>query len=317
MIFNGFLVKNLQVGLGNSAGGNLAIKFTEYRGADFNPGFNDTDSTPILYRLFSYYQLSGLNSSTNALQMKISAHNLIVDHPKDIRLVGTGYAAPGDHVESLDTVNLWAIRNLTFEDLLDKNFTVGSTRYPSILPIIWLELECKWNEDVVKIFWTSTENDLAAKYEIFRFLSLKDDLELAGEVNVSANSESIQSFSFTDQTAKNYSKGLYQIKKVNQNGSYFWSEIFRVEGEAKVAKHHFSIYPNPSVNSEQVRVSFGKNVKADLIEVQIVDPSGRLKAKFEYSQNEFEVRLAELPAGVYLIRFLSKDMTTTLRWIKL
>ncbi|WP_268036849.1 hypothetical protein [Algoriphagus sp. PAP.12] len=53
--------------LGTTAEGNLSINFTQYLGAEYNTSFNDNDGTPILYRLFSYFQFSGLNPSTNLL----------------------------------------------------------------------------------------------------------------------------------------------------------------------------------------------------------------------------------------------------------
>lgn len=303
--------------LGNSAGGNLAVKFTEYKGADFNPSFNDADGTQILYRLFSYFQFSGLNSTSNLLKLKIAAQNLIVDDPKDIRLVCTGYAAPGLHEESLDMVNLWAIRNLTFNDLSGKNFTVGSTRYPSILPIIWLDLGAKWNEGQVDVFWTSTENDLTDKYEIFRFLGLGKELELIGVIEVKYQTDEIQSFSYIDTNLDKKSSGLYQLKKVNRNRSFVWSDIIRAEGKSNISKSETMIYPNPSVNGEPVRVSFGESDELNNVEVQVVDVSGRLRSEFLYSPENFDIELSNLPTGVYLVRFISNDFNTTVRWVKL
>ena len=39
--------------LGTNAGGNLTLNYTEYNGADFNPGFDDIGGIPILSDYFS------------------------------------------------------------------------------------------------------------------------------------------------------------------------------------------------------------------------------------------------------------------------
>lgn len=49
--------------------------------------------------------------------MRISAHQLIVEDVDDLRIVGTGYAAPGSHLLYLDPVELWARRQISINDL--------------------------------------------------------------------------------------------------------------------------------------------------------------------------------------------------------
>ncbi|WP_332910675.1 hypothetical protein [Algoriphagus boritolerans] len=131
-----------------------------------------------MYRLFSYFQFSDLTSSGNSVELRISAANLIVDDVDDLRIVGTGYAAPGTTLPGLDPVELWARRELTFADLLGVNFTVGSFRTLSILPVTWLEVSSKSGNEGNQISWKVAMEKDNLLFEVYRNSgNLKDGWE--------------------------------------------------------------------------------------------------------------------------------------------
>lgn len=301
--------------LGTNAGGNLTINYTEYQGADFNPGFDDTGGIPILYRLFSYFNFSGLNSSLNPLELRISADNLIVDEPEDLRLVCTGYAAPGTHIESSDEVNLWAIRSLTFDDLPDKNFTVGSFRELSILPVTWLSLSANSKNGIKKINWSLTSEKDNEFFEIYRSADPLKDWTKVGEVRSLGDSESPTSYSFIDESYSKHLTTYYQIKVIDFLGQEFKSKVVRLENDLINMNNELSISPNPHF-SGKISVSIPESFHSKNSLVLIFSTQGVLVSSFDYTEVEFSENLHLLNPGLYFITFSNSESSIQTRWIK-
>ncbi|MFC5625521.1 T9SS type A sorting domain-containing protein [Algoriphagus winogradskyi] len=301
--------------LGINAGGNLTINYTEYKGADFNPSFNDLDGTPILYRLFSYFNFSGLNTSTNPLELRISAQNLIVDEPEDLRLVCTGYAAPGTHIESSDATNLWAIRNLTFDDLPGKNFTVGSFRTLSILPVTWLSLSVSFKENIKHITWSVAGENENEKFEIYRSDSPLTKWEKIGEVPSQGNSDSPAFYSFSDISLSTPVTTYYQIRLIDLSGQSSWSKVVRLDKLSGNINDQFSIFPNPH-SSGSIRVILPESYNAENTQVFIYSTQGVLISSFGYSEIKFTEELQLLKPGFYFVTFSNSVKSLQTRWVK-
>jgi len=301
--------------LGTSAGGNLNIQFTEYKGADFNPSFNDLDGTPILYRLFSYFNFSGLNTSSNPLELRISAEKLIVDEPEDLRLVCTGYAAPGNHIEGTDEINLWAIRSLTFDDLPGKNFTVGSFRTLSILPVTWLSISAHLKDNLKQITWSVAEENDNEKFEIYSSNNpLKDWIKI-GEVLSQGDSDSPTLYSFTDENIRKNSSTYYLIRLINFSGQEFWSKVVRLENDLTVSNDQISISPNPH-SSGKISVTLPDSFNLENSQISIYTTQGLLISDFRYNEILLSEKLEILTPGIYLIKFSNPENTIQSRWIK-
>ncbi|REG88508.1 T9SS type A sorting domain-containing protein [Algoriphagus antarcticus] len=301
--------------LGTSAGGNLTIQFTEYKGADFNPSFNDLDSTPILYRLFSYFQFSGLASTSNPLELRISANNLIVDNPDDVRLVCTGYAAPGVHVPGTDTSELWAIRELTFDDLPGKNFTVGSFRTLTILPVTWLSLSAKLKDTARQITWSVAQEKDNEKFEIYSSTDPLMGWSKIGEVSSDGNSDVPVSYTFIDESLPRFIDSYYRIKQIDFSGKWSWSHVVRHENDFSKSTDRLSIFPNPHTNGK-IRVSVPESFHSEKTQVLIYSTQGVLISSFSFNDIEFSERLEIMQPGVYLITFSNSDISVQMRWIK-
>ncbi|MEB2780310.1 T9SS type A sorting domain-containing protein [Algoriphagus sp. C2-6-M1] len=300
--------------LGTNAGGNLSINYIEYKGADFNPSFNDLDGTPILYRLFSYFNFSGLNFSSNPLEMRISADKLIVDDPEDLRLVCTGYAAPGNHIESTDAINLWAIRSLTFDDLTGKNFTVGSFRTLSILPVTWLTLSAYSKDNVKQISWSVASENENEKFEIYRSENPSKEWNKIGHVLSKGNSDSPVFYAYSDESLSNSTSTYYQIRLVDLSGQWSWSNIVRLESKHLVSNDQISISPNPHF-SGKISISLPKSFNLENSQISIYTVQGNLMTSIN-TTSELTDKLEMLPPGLYIIHFSNPEMAIQSRWIK-
>jgi hypothetical protein len=129
-------LRSLQL-LGTSSGGTLDLQFVERTGANHDANFLDRDGTPILYQLHSYFRFTLSPASGNQdIELRISAAGLLVEQTEDLRVVGTGDSAPGTHLPGLELAQIrWGRRKIAFEELQQGNFTLGSFREGTVLPL--------------------------------------------------------------------------------------------------------------------------------------------------------------------------------------
>lgn len=309
-------IRKVQI-LGTNAGGNLNIIYTEYKGADFNPGFNDNDinNTPIIYRLFSYFQFSGLAPTSNPLELRISADKLVVDEPEDLRLVCTGYAAPGSHIESSDPANLWAIRKLTFDEVINKNFTVGSFRELSILPVNWLSLTAIVKDNLGQVIWSVAQEKDNERFEIYRSTDPMEDWTKIGEVLSKSDSEIPVSYTFIDKSISHLSTFYYQIRQIDYSGKWAWSHVVRLENQLRNLIEQLTIFPNPH-STGKIVVLLPKSFNLEKTQVTIHTIQGALISSFSFNEVEFSDKLQILNPGLYLITFSNEETSLQTRWIK-
>jgi hypothetical protein len=295
--------------LGTSAGGNLTINFTEYEGAEYNSDFDDNDGIEILYRLFSYFNFTGLNPSSNLLELRISADDLIVDNVDDLRIVGTGYAAPGNHLSGLDPVELWARRELTFDELAGVNFTVGSYRTLSILPVTWLEVNSESASDGNRITWKLAKEENNLLFEVHRSLNpQQDEWEKVGVVNSLGDTDSPREYQLTDFSASKFRDYYYRIRQVDFSGRWSWSSLTKVSfPKDMIPMDRLVIYPNPyeSGNLNLILPDFIDQTKAELT---LQDSQGKIIFQSKFSESNLSNLATNLAPGLYLVRVISEGI---------
>lgn len=297
--------------LGTTAGGNLTINFTQYTGAEYNSGFNDNDGTPILYRLFSYFQFSGLNASPNLLEMRISAHQLIVDDVDDLRIVGTGYAAPGSHLPGLDPTELWARRQISINELSSVNFTIGSYRTLSILPVELLTFDASWQNQKAIISWSFADSK-ELQFELYR--SIEDTNNWMNVDQIISELSSQNKFQIIDPTASVFKSNYYQLKIIDQDNSVHWSKIIRL-GPLNSPESNIKIYPNPYYSGE-LSIVIPLEYDTNRALIQIIKINGEVIYELKLSQSQMIEKLKSLPAGTYFIRFFNDAEFQLIRWIR-
>ena len=128
--------RGLQILGPTQAGGNLTIEFIEQRGANHDANFQDVDGTEILYQLNSYFKVSANpNRGQEELELRISADSLLLDQVEDLRVVSRGKAAPGLPIPGVLAGYPWAKRKLKWSEFVDTEFTIGSYREATVLPL--------------------------------------------------------------------------------------------------------------------------------------------------------------------------------------
>ncbi|MHA7131272.1 hypothetical protein [Algoriphagus namhaensis] len=304
-------VRKIQI-LGNSPGGNLQVRLTEYKGADFDPQFQDNDGTAILYRLFSHFNFSGITPSSDPIELRISASNLIVDQVDDLRIVATGYAAPGTHLAGLDPILLWARRNLTFGDLAIGNFTIGSYRVLSVLPVSWLEVKATQHEEEVELNWKVASETNNSHFEIYRSEQNIHSWELLGTVQSSGDSQDMQEYSFWDFSKPNFKTSYYRIRQVDFDGAHSWSDVVRVDARPV---HELILSPNPHLTG-RVTVSLPNHTSDTPLELRVLRLDGAAIFHGEGSLTQLETILQDLKPGVYGVQLITDGTVYFSRFVK-
>jgi len=300
--------------LGNTGREDLRIRFTEYLGAEYNSNFNDNDGTPILYRLFSYFSFFGMTANSNPLELRISAANLIVDQVDDLRIVATGYAAPGTHLPGLDPSLLWARRSLTFSQMEGTNYTVGSFRTLSILPVTWLSFEGQRKSKEIQLTWKVASDIAESTYEVFRSENGFSDWKNIGSLTNQKNSETSVSYQFSDLDSDPFQNYYYRIKQTDFLPGSSWSQVILVKALLSMGSS-IQISPNPYFGGS-IRIKIPPALDLLQSELMILDFSGKLYFKGSFNKLTLEQQLLSLPAGIYLIRLGYSESAAHIRWIK-
>jgi hypothetical protein len=306
--------RSLQL-LGSSPGGIMEIEFTEIPGANWDPGFSDIDGTPILYQLRSHFTIYTTLTSTDSIEMRISAVNLIVADVDDLRIVADGEAAPGSHLNGIDPSLLWSRRSLAFSDLPNNTFTVGSFRVLSILPVQWIGTEVKRNGDYVSVSWqTASEKDNAyfliqkSIGNINRFLTI-------GTVLARGDSEIIQSYTFNYEEKEKRLPVYYRIQQVDHNGTTSLSSVFRLAAIQDGNQPKIKFFPNPYERGP-FHLQLPKGMSAEEFDILLYDSQGNLLEQSKGNPDLIIRQLEQLKPGLYILVLISSKHTEYIRVLK-
>lgn len=303
--------------VGNSPGGDLSVRFVEIPGANWDPMFDDNDGTPLLYQLNSYFEFSGLSPSTEPVEMRISADNLVVDDVDDLRIVSNGTAAPGIHLPGMDADSLWARRDLQFGDLNGMSFTVGSYRELSILPVTWLDFKAQWKNGEILISWSTAKEVDNDRFLVYRSKDSLDNFQLLGEVLSLGNSESIQNYNFFYKEKLASQKVYYRIDQVDKNGERSSGKVFRLEGikntdlESKIL-----LWPNP-YTSGPIHISIPQEIEKNHLSLRIFDFTGHVYYSGNFAEDQLGQILERLHPGLYLLELNDNNVRHLLRFMKM
>jgi hypothetical protein len=126
----------LQVLGSTPTAGELRIEFVEEIGANHDANFQDVDGTIILFQLNSHFKISVDPMIGEAeLELRMAADSLLIEQLEDLRLVKRGQAGPGIPLQGVAENFPWAKRRVKWEDIPGNEWTIGSFREATVLPL--------------------------------------------------------------------------------------------------------------------------------------------------------------------------------------
>lgn len=296
-------IRKIQL-LGSCPGGAISIRFLEFAGADHDPEFFDTDGTPILYQLLSYFQISGLSPGTHDVELRISAKGLIVNQADDLRIVKTGQSAPGIHLPGLDATYLWARRKLTWNELSDSRFTVGSYRELSPLPVNWIGVSASSAQKGNLVSWEVGLEKDNLLFEVYRSKVDKLDWEKISSVGSQGDSTKPRVYSILDQEASKFETYIYRIRQISLDGTESWSSAAKTINQQSDFPKDAIIYPNPyHYGPLKIYIPDWNSTGR----IYLKNSQGQLILEHELTKEIPEEVLSSLPAGVYFMMIRSGE----------
>ncbi|GGZ19687.1 hypothetical protein GCM10007049_10230 [Echinicola pacifica] len=299
-----------------SAGEQLTIDYHQLPGVDHDANFYDLDGTLILYQLNSYFTISSPSIDPSGLMMRISAHELIVDDEADLRIVGDHIPATGSHqVGELSAGNPWARRSVRMDELNGKNFTIGSERVASILPLQWLSYQALTKGHMRQLSWSfSLEEETPALFTIHRSIGTIHQFEIIGQSQNHNGTTAL--FEDLDRLAPGYI--YYQISFSTTYGQVVFSPVFSVLQPSDSLETEF--YPNPYLAGELHIPGLDTVKDSQIIYAVLYLLSGEVQFNLGVEKKFFlaklENQLQQVPTGHYILHINSPAGEITIRLIK-
>ncbi|MGY6520192.1 MAG: T9SS type A sorting domain-containing protein [Mongoliitalea sp.] len=290
---------------GESPGGTLELQYMEIPGANWDPDFDDSDGTPILYQLNSYVLLSGLSEGSSTIEMRMAAENLVVDQVEDLRIVSNGQAAPGNNLLAIDNDTLWARREVPFSLLNNQTFTIGSYRVLSVLPLRWHAQSANWFEGHVKINWQTLDEKNTSHFVIWKATAGVDAFEVIGQVK--ALGKEVNTYEWSYVLRLPHERTFYQLEQVDKDGQRSFSKVFRLEGvRNKASESTIVYYPNPYTDGA-LAIEFPSHWNANLVYLQVSDVKGQDLFNGRLSDFDASLVLSNALKGVYFFCLKGPD----------
>lgn len=297
----------------------LGIKYVQIPGVNNSPDFADHDGTPILYKTNSYFEFLISPRTDNEVEMLIDADDLIVLDPAHLRIVGEDGPAPGEHLEGIEVGDQFIARRLlTFSQLFNETFSIGSMGMPSILPTLWLQLEAMAVQEGIKISWIDDKEDPGEVFTVRRSIHNIENFREIGQIDKNAMMDSLHRIEFLDTTLMNSGWLYYQIEKINAEGLSNISPVIRVHWTQE-KQRLFKIYPIP-YSSGPLGFELVENIKVEQGSIKVFDKRGNLLLFHEGELNNIEESVVNnlklLSPGLYVIEVHTAKDRQMVKWIR-
>ena len=170
----------------------------------------------------------------------------------------------------------------------------------TVLPIRLINFKGRNNNNANLLSWTTASETNSSVFAIERS-SNGESFTQIGSVKAAGNSNVEKTYNYTDAGFNSFSN-YYRLKMVDENGTFMYSNIVKLNKEGKSV---FQVQPNPVENST-VNV-YGSNMKF----AKVYDVNGRLLFSQSITTPEHaQLKMNNLAKGVYMINVTTTDGQT-------
>lgn len=173
-----------------------------------------------------------------------------------------------------------------------------SALYAVTLPVHLQTFSVTDNNGAAWLTWTTQDETDFSRYEIERS---NDGILFSPVTQVSASAANgRKDYSLKDAVTKGNTY-YYRLKMVNKDGTFTYSNIvkYKITGN-----HTVTLYPNPASGYFTIKDA------DDVLRVEVVDLKGGLVKRFVSTAGN-RYSLLDLHAGMYTVKIIAKDNTTT------
>ncbi|MCU0428503.1 MAG: glycosyl hydrolase family 8 [Cytophagaceae bacterium] len=272
----------------------------KFAGIRFYVGFNNVPS--------GNYRLK-ISSATPNLMLEQHPTNISYNYYDDIdgntAYIKSSFAYSTTFANRYAHFYDWTISTENNCSRIPVQAVVGSC--PAGLPAELLSFEGKRMHGGIKIQW-QTLSEKNIRYYALQRMNTSGSFETISYVNSQGASESLQQYSYVDRIAGTEVQ-YYRLMAVEENGSFQYSELIRVEEESM---RWVQVYPNPAEDAITLQSGQGKTIE----EIGIYNSQGNLLLSHHSQKDQVMLSIAELPSGIYWVKAVCEGKQEFTRLIK-
>ncbi len=215
------------------------------------------------------------------------------------------------HIEGLDSIGTNV--SLPSYNPMGSLITFSASTIPTImevspvLPVELIEFKGNCNNGKTALQWTTATEENNSHFEVYRKDTENNSpWEKIGRVEGNGNSSAVIHYSFIDQAP--FYKNAYQLKQIDFNGAYEYSEIIAVD---QCVQNTLGVYPNPTKTNVNIKYSSIIDGEAHL---KLFDAKGVLilekKEIVSFGNNTIYLSMENMIKGSYVLEVHSKGNLT-------
>lgn len=206
-----------------------------------------------------------------------------------------------------------AIPECTAAELMSIHTVLTDRGYilpPFELPVEWLSFDATPADKDVSLDWVTASERGNDYYEVERSINEGRSFSAIGRVAAAGESADARSYNFIDESPVT-GRNTYRVRQVDVDGSFSYSDIITVSfgGNAAAA----ALAPNPTNGMLRLRRATSTD---EPFTVRVMDLSGREVLRRDAVTDGTPFSVAELPTGVYLLRYLEGNEMTSVRFVR-
>lgn len=164
---------------------------------------------------------------------------------------------------------------------------------PCNLPVTLVSFRAQEAEPAILLTWQTTQEVNFDFFQLERSLDLRTGFESIAVLSPKGDAAR-GTYSYLDETTKANQVYYYRLKMVDQDGTYVYSKVVSSQ---RTLESSLLIYPNPARSN--LTVTCDEAISA----FRLIDSGGRtVLHRPEFEGNQINIRVQEIPAGVYLLQ---------------
>lgn len=154
--------------------------------------------------------------------------------------------------------------------------------------------------------WTTASEEQGDVFELQRS---KDGVRFSSISSINAKGMA-SSYTYRDVQALD-GINYYRLKLKHLSGEISYSQI--VSATVKGDKQFITVYPNPA--KDQLTIQLNGNYSTNAF-IELIDISGRIISRQNITNTNERINVANIPAGIYTVRFTDNGKTELVRVVK-
>ncbi|MTB53285.1 T9SS type A sorting domain-containing protein [Lewinella sp. W8] len=178
------------------------------------------------------------------------------------------------------------------------------------LPVEWLHLTATPRDKVIDLQWAVSSEVDNDRYTVERSTDGGQSFRALGTLAGAGTAEGNQTYRFTD-TAPGSTLNVYRVRQTDFDGTFTYSPLATAGIDQP---DEVRLFPNPV--AEELIISGLPPADQLTDQVQVLDARGRLVKRVVLNDDVQRVSVAELPAGIYLLRWEENGEVVARRFVK-